>query len=270
MGHDYIPRPMRRVLAIVAVAAASLCGASSAAAPPASIAALGDSITRAFNAGRIPFRDASSYSWATGTQVSSQARRLRVRLTYNDAKDGARMRDLPGQATRAADQQADHVLILMGANDICHGGVASMTSVARFRSDFESGLRVLATRLPDARVEVLSIPDLTRLWQIEKGRFLARTAWRFLHTCDALLERPQSNAAEDVARRALVRNRLIGFNRVLGEACAQYALCSYDGGAVFRTRFDRGDISSRDFFHPSRDGQEALAKVAWDTGFTAP
>ena len=261
---------MKRVLAIAAVVTASLCGTSSAAAPPSSIAALGDSITRAFNTGRIPFRDSPSYSWATGTQVSSPARRLRLRLAYNDAKDGARMRDLPGQASRAAEQEADHVLILMGANDVCHGGVSAMTSVARYRSDFEAGMQILTTRLPDARIHVLSVPDLYRLWQIESGRFLARTAWRFLHPCEALLERPRSKAAEDVARRSLVRNRVMSFNRVLQDVCAEYVQCSHDGGAVFRTRFDRGDISSRDFFHPSRDGQERLAGVAWRTGFSEP
>ena len=127
----------------------------------------------------------------------------------------------------------------MGANDICHGGVSGMTSVTRFRSDFQSAIRILATDLPDARIQVLSIPDLYRLWQIEKGRFLARTAWRFLHTCDALLQRPQSNAPEDVARRALVRDRLVSFNDVLGDVCAEYVQCTYDGGAAFRTRFDR-------------------------------
>ena len=109
-----------------------------------------------------------------------------------------------------------------------------------------------------------------RLWQIEKGHFLARTAWRFLHTCDALLQRPQSNALEDVARRTLVRDRLLSLNDVLRDVCAEYVQCNYDGGAAFRTRFDRGDVSSRDFFHPSRDGQELLAGVAWRTGFTAP
>lgn len=259
---------MRRVLAIATVAAASLCGASSAAAPPSSIAALGDSITRAFNAGRVPFRDGPSYSWATGTKVSSPAQRLRVRLAYNDAKDGARMRDLPGQAARAAAQGAGSVLILMGANDACHGGVSAMTSVSRFRSDFEAAMRILAARLPDSRVEVLSIPDLNRLWQIESGRFLARTAWRFVHPCDALLQRPTSNAPEDVARRALVRSRIIAFNGVLGSVCAEYAQCRYDGAALFRLKFGRGDVSSLDFFHPSRAGQEKLAEIAWATGFS--
>ena len=258
------------MLALAVVSAAALSGATSAAVPPPSLAALGDSITRAFNSGRVPFRDSPSYSWATGTQVSSPARRLRLRLAHNDAKDGARMRDLPGQASRAATQQADHVLILMGANDICHGGVRAMTPVARYRSDFEAGMRILTTRLPDARIHVLSVPDLYRLWQIESGRFLARTAWRFLHPCEALLARPQSSAPEDMSRRSLVRNRLTSFNRVLGEVCAEYVQCSYDNGAAFRTRFDRGDVSSRDFFHPSRDGQERLAEVAWTTGFSAP
>lgn len=259
---------MKRVLMLAALAAAAVCGTSSAAAPPASVAALGDSITRAFNTGRIPFRDDPSYSWATGTQVASPVQRLGLRLAYNDAKDGARMRDLPAQASRAAAQDADRVLILMGANDVCHGGVSAMTSTTRFRTDFEAALRTLTTQLPDARVEVLSIPDLYRLWQIESGLFLARTTWRVLHTCDALLERPQSTAPADVARRTLVRMRVSSFNAILGEVCAEYTRCTYDGGAVFRTRFDRGDISSRDFFHPSRAGQEKLAAVAWSTAFT--
>src|SRR5262245_43916921 len=141
---------MRRILTLVAIAAAAVCGTSPAAAPPASIAALGDSITRAFNAGPIPFRDGPSDSWATGTEVASPVQRLGLRLAYNDAKDGARMRDLPAQASRAAAQDADQVLILMGANDVCHGGVSAMTSTTRFRSDFEAALQTLTTRLPEA------------------------------------------------------------------------------------------------------------------------
>src|SRR5262249_54450900 len=173
------------------------------------------------------------------TQVASPVHRLGLRLAYNDAKDGARMRDLPAQASRAATQDADAVLLLMGANDICHGGVSAMTSTTRFRTDFEAALRAVTARLPDARIEVLSIPDLYRLWQIESGRFLARTAWRLLHPCDALLARPQSTAPADVARRSLVRTRLSSFNDILGDVCAEYAQCVYDRGAVYRTRFER-------------------------------
>jgi lysophospholipase L1-like esterase len=261
---------MRRGLALLVVLVAALSGAASAATPPPTTAALGDSITRGFNAGPVPFRDAPSYSWATGTQVSSTAQRLQSRVMFNDAKDGERMRDLPAQAARAASQGAGHVLILMGANDICHGDAAAMTPTARFRSDFESALRAFATRLPDARIDVLSIPDLYRLWQIESTRFLARTAWRLLHLCDALLMRPQSTAPADIARRSLVRIRLAAFNRALGEVCAEYARCAYDGGAAFRTKFGRADVSVRDFFHPSRSGQQKLADVAWRTSVRGP
>jgi GDSL-like Lipase/Acylhydrolase family len=231
------------------------------------MAALGDSITRAYNTGWVPFRDGPSYSWATGTNVPSPARRLQLHFTYNDAKDGARMRDLSSQAARAASQRAQYVTILMGANDVCHGGVSKMTSVPRFRSDFEAGMRMLATRLPDARIQVLSIPDVYRLWHIESGRLLARTAWRVLRVCRSLLDRPESTAPADVARRALVRSRVVSFNRVLADVCAEYVHCRYDGGALFRTRFARADISTRDFFHPSRAGQAKLAAVAWSTTF---
>jgi hypothetical protein len=257
-----------RLAAVLVVAAvAAVVARQGSAGPPATVAALGDSITRAFNTDWIPFRDGPSYSWATGSHVPSPARRLGAR-SYNDAKDGARMRDLPAQAARAVDQQATDVMILMGANDLCHRGVTDMTTVARFHSDFEATMTTLAAT--SARIEVLSVPDLYRVWQLEKGRFLARTAWRFTHACPALLAHPTSTAPADVARRLLVRRRELGFNRVLATVCAEYAQCRFDGGAVFRTRFGRGDISSRDFFHPSRSGQATLAQVAWWATFGAP
>src|SRR5438105_10489899 len=122
---------MRAKLAAAVLVAAAAAGAANAA-PPPTVAALGDSITRGFNAGWIPFRDAPGSSWA-----ALAACRLGAPTTYNDARDGARMRDLPAQAALAVQQQATNVTILMGANDLCHRGVAQMTPVARFRADLE-------------------------------------------------------------------------------------------------------------------------------------
>ena len=60
-----------------------------------------------------------------------------------------------------------------------------------------------------------------------------------------------------------MHSRLAAFNRTLGEVCAEYARCAYDGGAAFRTKFGGADVSIRDFFHPSKSGQQKLADVAW-------
>jgi hypothetical protein len=81
---------------------------------PDSMASTGDSITRAFNTGLLPFTDAPRNSWSTGsrTYVWSHYRRifaLNWRIlgrNFNDARSGAKMRDLAGQMTLVNLQQS--------------------------------------------------------------------------------------------------------------------------------------------------------------------
>jgi len=54
---------------------------------------------------------------------------------------------------------------------------------------------------------------------------------------------------------------------VLAEACAVYIHCRFDDDAVFDDRFTADDVSTRDYFHPSRRGQRRLAEVSWAATF---
>lgn len=271
---------MRLSIVIAAVAALALAVTPSAlsaakAGYPNSIAATGDSITRAFNLGTIPFTDAPSRSWATGTdsRVSSHYSRILAAnpaiqgRNFNDAVTGARMRDLNAQATRVTTQNADYVLVLMGANDVCRSSEAAMTPVADFRTQYRSALRTLSTGLPDARIYVLSIPDVYRLWAVLKNNFVARLVWDTFDICQSMLARPLSTAQADVDRRERVRQREIAFNRELESGCAAYIHCRFDGNTVFNTAFVASDVSSRDYFHPSVAGQAKLAAISWNAGF---
>lgn len=242
---------------------------------PGSIAAIGDSITQAYNADLRPFADGPDYSWSTGTRSSVQSAYLRIFRANpaigdrraNVAKDGARMVDFKAQAKAAVAARADYVTVMLGSNDVCRRSEGRMTSVLRFKAQLESGLHALTTGLPDARVQLVSIPDVVRLWSLERGSFLARTVWRVGDICQSLLARPTSNASADVARRAHVRARTAALNDELAAVCAEYLHCRYDSGAVFGTSFARDDISSRDFFHPSRAGQARLAEMVWGRTF---
>src|SRR5215207_549966 len=101
---------------------------------PKSMAALGDSMTRGFNACGF-FFDCTSHSWSTGTYQPVRSHYLRLLAlspaisghNYNDARSGARMADLNGQAAMAVSQKVDYVTILMGANDACTSSVSTMT-----------------------------------------------------------------------------------------------------------------------------------------------
>ncbi|MFJ6798739.1 SGNH/GDSL hydrolase family protein [Streptomyces sp. NPDC091268] len=234
---------------------------------PASVAAVGDSITRGFDACSV-LADCPEVSWATGDdpEVHSLAARLLGEAqvparSWNLAATGSRMADLPGQITAAAGYKPDLVTVMVGSNDACRPTPSSMTPVAAFRSDFEKALAALRAASPSSQVYVSSVPDLQRLWEQGKDDPMVRKVWS-LGICQSMLADPLSAAAGATSRRERVRARVVEYNEVLREVCAKDALCRYDGGAVFQYPFGAEQLSRWDWFHPGKGGQARLAELA--------
>ncbi|MDT0266795.1 GDSL-type esterase/lipase family protein [Streptomyces sp. DSM 44915] len=238
---------------------------------PASIAAMGDSITRAFDACAL-LSDCPEASWATGTdrEVDSLARQLlgdEVELAdraWNVAVSGAVMADLPAQAAEAVALEPELVTVLIGANDACARDVTEMTSVDAFRADFAEALALIRTELPETGVFVSSVPDLERLWSQGQGSVLARAIWQLASVCPSMLADPGERGATATERRAEVSERVLAYNEVLAEVCAADALCRYDEGAVHGYAFTTEHLSDWDWFHPNREGQSTLAALAYE------
>ena len=261
-------------LAVLTAALVAIVGGRSALAEPEaagwpdSMAALGDSITQAANSSGIG--DQPQNSWSTGTNVAVDSVYLRILAqnpaisgnNFNDSVSGAQMTDLNGQAASAVSQGVELVTILMGANDVCTDTEASMTPVATFQSQLETAMATLSAGLPDARIAVLSIPDVYHLWDILHDDLITVVFWDGFLICQSLLENAMSLAPEDVQRRANVRQRNIDFNTVLENVCAEYAQCRFDDNAGFNTAFGPEHVAF-DYFHPSVSGQALAASVAW-------
>ncbi|MFF0275108.1 MULTISPECIES: SGNH/GDSL hydrolase family protein [unclassified Streptomyces] len=235
---------------------------------PASVAAVGDSVTRAFDACAI-LADCPESSWATGTDtaVNSLAMRLlgpekAAARSWNLARSGARMAELPEQMAAAAAERPELVTVMMGANDACRATPELMTPVADFRTQFETALARLRKGAPKAQVYVASVPSLMHLWSTGRIVPMGLEVWK-LGVCGAMLADAADLGASAERRRAEVQGRVVAYNRVLSEVCAKDERCRYDGGAVFGFRFDRAQLSPWDFFHPSRDGQARLAELAY-------
>jgi lysophospholipase L1-like esterase len=261
-------------LPLAAPASAAKPGGSTSAVPT-SMTGLGDSITRAFNAGGW-YVDYPSRSWSTGSDTSVNSHYLRLEAkdrktsvtAYNDARSGAKMADLPGQAQTAVNRGVGYVTIELGANDACTSSESTMTPVETYRAQFAQAMSTLSTGLPNAKVLVASIPDIHRLWFIGKDSSSARSAWSAYSICQSMLANPTSTAQEDVDRRARVRQRVVDYNTALQDVCAQHVNCKYDGGAVFGYPFVLSQVSGWDYFHPNTSGQAVLAEVTWKAGFT--
>ncbi|WP_217240543.1 SGNH/GDSL hydrolase family protein [Streptomyces sp. AC555_RSS877] len=237
---------------------------------PASVAAVGDSITRGFDACAV-LSDCPEVSWATGS--SAKVDSLAVRLlgkakaaerSWNYAVTGARMADLPGQMAQAAARKPGLVAVMVGANDACRSSTSAMTSVADFRADFEDAMNTLRKASPKAQVYVASVPNLKRLWSEGRTNPMGKQVWK-LGLCPSMLADPDALDATATERRNAVQQRVEDYNEMLEEVCAEDRHCRFDGGAVYAFRFGTAQLSQWDWFHPSVNGQARLAEIAYRT-----
>jgi lysophospholipase L1-like esterase len=140
-------RIARIVILALAVVLVELMAQPAWAAPPlpSSMAAIGDSITRAYDV-CCSYGDHPGQSWSTGATsydgIASHYERIKqlnpaiTGHAANDAVSGAKMAQAPNQASQAVSQGARYVTILLGANDLCTSSVSTMTSSDTFRAEF--------------------------------------------------------------------------------------------------------------------------------------
>jgi lysophospholipase L1-like esterase len=242
---------------------------------PASMAALGDSITTGYGS-CLTLSNCLRNSWTTGdgTLVNSQYKRILAKNAairghaHNFGSAGAVAADLGAQVSATVAAKPDYVTLLIGANDACRSSVGAMTGTATFKSQVNSALNSLKAGLPNARLLVVSIPDVYHVWSVGHTNKAAVEVWNF-GVCPALLANPTSTATADATRRTQFRDRIDAYNQVLETACSSYgARCRSDGGAVHRVQFGLDELSSLDFFHPNTTGQSNLANVTWPGSFT--
>ena len=275
-----MPKFSRRSIPVVLLAALVVAvlppsPAGAATAPPNSMASLGDSITRGFNACGW-YLDCPSRSFSTGTDSAVTSQYLRILAknaaisghNYNDAKTGAKASAMSGQVSTAVGQKVQYVTMLIGANDACTSSESTMTPVTTFRGSIDSALSALKAGLPDASVEVISIPNIYQLWKVGHTNAGALTAWSAYGICQSMLYQASSTSSTDEARRQRVRQRVVDYNTQLAEACTAYGPnCRFDGNVVFNYPFALSEVSTWDYFHPNTTGQAKLASITYAAGF---
>ena len=239
---------------------------------PRSMAALGDSITRAFLVCGVG--DCPEGSWATGSAggVGSHAQRVtrasgRAVEAHNLAVSGATVSGLQGQVESAVRQGVDYVTVLIGANDACAPTEDAMTPVTEYAAAYDRALTSLAQGLPRSRILAVSIPDLQQLWRVGKDEPDVRATWENFSICQSMLAEPLSTGDAAESRRTRVRDRVIAYNRAMAASCQRHPNCRWDRNAVFDYRFSLDMVSPRDYWHPSRAGQRTLAEVSWRAGY---
>jgi lysophospholipase L1-like esterase len=213
------------------------------------------------------------YSWSTGTLVNSHYQRL-VALNpalaghaTNAAESGATILRFVTQVNTFAASRPDYVTVLTSSNDICRGdpppGNPSQhnppTAVADFAARFRAGMDALFAASPNSRVLVASLENLESIRNAVLARNPSAT-WQPALCRDAFFNRSD-------AERAMLMNRLAEYNTVLQTQCATYTNCLFDGFALTNHVWSPSEVGP-DNLHPSVAGEEMMAQVLFDVGYT--
>lgn len=126
---------------------------------------------------------------------------------FNQAVSGARMDDAPAQADNVVATGAQYVTFLMGGNDVCTSSNTNLTPLDSFESNFRLAMNKLTTGLPNAKIYVLSVPDVYQLWRLFDGEWYPEWVWSTFDICQSMLDNGQTEAD-----RQAVRAHNIAFN----------------------------------------------------------
>jgi len=266
------------LLVTAALAATALAGiapaatASAAPAYPDRMAALGDSITRAYDV-CCSYADHPEKSWSTGNAADSILSHYERLLAVHPAISGnVSNLAVTGAKMAAGTTQAGtipagtgYVTILLGANDICTSSISTMTPTATFQTQFQSTLDTIHARSNSALVFVSSIPNIYQLWSTLHTNFAARLVWAGAKICQSML-----SGSNTEAQRQTVLQRENDFNAAMQRICTSAAysgFCRWDNLATFKVAFSSSQVSTLDYFHPNASGQAKLADTTWAASY---
>ena len=149
----------------------------------------------------------------------------------------------------------DLVLIEAGSADLCGASiqhVSDMLSAAVFRAAVDQALANIVARLgANGRIQMQSIPNWPQLRSLVKPRPS--------YACPALFANNDPQFAQ----------RLADYNSQLQGSCEAVAggRCRWDGGLVNSLVLTEDDVTTIDYFHPSKGGQAKIANAAWRSGW---
>ena len=262
---------VKLLAAAAATTAAVVVGSAASAAPqkipyPASMAALGDSLTLAST---TPNGEADS--WTTGTTPVVKSHYLRLLVAnprikgkaYNLAEGGASFAEEKAQARRAIALHVEYVTVWDG-EEWC--GADDLSGLTK---DLGGVLAVLSGGKPQPHVLFVSIRNPATMFRVIRAH---RSAVRRdfpnglpLFLCSLVVgAKPAQDSKPTVVAKAAASAARV--NATIARECARYPWCRFDGNAVYRMPLQFADLAS-DYDHMTQAGQRHVADVTWRATF---
>lgn len=227
------------------------------------MAAIGDSITKAFNSGGF-FIPRPRNSWSAGSSKYVESHKTKLENyfdmsvdAYNFAKSGSEIRDLNVQVREVLRLKPDYLTVLIGANDVCGWDEDYEAELNFYAAELARHLDRIVETIPDIKILLVSIPDIYQLQQLG-SKNQCQSKWNFTHFCSAMLGQDRTEAD-----RLLVAEKWERANAALEALSENYPENVKFAASVKNYQFAIDEVSKVDCFHPSVAGQKKLADETW-------
>ncbi len=246
------------------------------------LAAIGDSYTQAYSTSPSDLRDHPQYSWVVGTAkndgITSLLEHFRALggspVVVDAATSGKKMNDAQRQAEAvvAAAQNLDpgktvYVVFELGTNDLCDD---PKTSLTEFTDQARTAVGILRVGLPPgSRLLMDPLPDFSHFRAITQADPTARKAFTLYQNSRRCAPFLGSGSPVSIPDAEKILSDYDGaLETVCGEVNAVTGAlanlhCTYNEELLSDRDFKIGDLSTVDYFHPSKSGQAKMAAAAW-------
>jgi len=219
------------------------------------VAALGDSMTTAFNSGGEWSQPQNS--WATGGLIDSHVEKIKRAFPDRDvgyinvAFPGVTSSDLKRQLLIVNRWTVDYATVLMGANDLCAGGV----DLDHYQRHMEKTLDSLVSHSPNIKILLSAIPDIKQALEVSRDNDCNLVWKKILRNCPAVQD------------FNLLSHTWEAMNFILETVALKHKENVIFANDVNERKIEPGDISKVDCFHASVSGQQKLADSTWKLGW---
>lgn len=227
------------------------------------IGSLGDSVTTATNA--RSWGDMKDSNWSTGTShrggLESHFHKLEKSLSkniipINVAESGSTSRNIAEQVSELIKNDPDYVTLLIGGNDACSWAENHTNQLSQFEHTIDQAVQKLIEKNNDIKILMVPVPDMYHLWQL--GQDDCGWIWDLFGVCSNLLS--SGNSDED---RRHFKDRLDDLNKGLKSVSERHPLNTYFDESLSEYKFKKEDVSRKDCFHPSLEGQNKISEMTW-------
>ncbi|MFC6635199.1 SGNH/GDSL hydrolase family protein [Microbulbifer taiwanensis] len=244
--------------------------------------------------------DQPEHSWFDGWDGSVTSVHDKYKSTYpgvaankDAAESGSEMRGGSNNFSVQADlilaqtAVADHIEVVLGGNDICNRGCVDpancgdpLYSENEWRSAVQAGLERLVGGLPAGSTVLLgSVPRVQDLRaagldkQASSSGVNCENVWSSFSICRIATNGGTMNGEDFATRYAGINAAQRRYNEILAEEADSYTgingvevVAEYNGEENLNAgtfQFTANDIDGGDCFHPSIQGQNAVADLLW-------